>query len=161
VKSLKCGLKNLKSQQKERENFTGSQLDGGFGKRTVESPLYRSTIPDNNPENSSGEVSITMPQQMLLTQDRYVSSRAEAVVSIEKTITELQSIFRQLATLVAEQQEQIERIDHDVDLTGAHVNNAQNALITYYNNLSNNRWLMIKLFFVLFFFAVIFIIFFV
>ena len=55
------------------------------------------------------EVAIAMPQQVLLTQDRYLSSRADAVASIERTIGELQNIFRNLATLVAEQQEQIER----------------------------------------------------
>lgn len=158
---LEVRTENLKTQQKERETFTGSQLES-LGRRTAESPLYRPTTPEISEISSSGEVAITMPQQsLLLTQDRYITGRAEAVMSIEKTITELQSIFRQLATLVAEQQEQIERIDHDIDMTGSHVDGAQNALIKFYNNLSNNRWLMIKLFFVLLFFAVIFIVFFV
>jgi len=158
---LEVRTENLKTQQKERETFTGSQLES-LGRRTAESPLYRPTTPEISETSSSGEVAITMPQQsLLLMQDRYITNRAEAVISIEKTITELQSIFRQLATLVAEQQEQIERIDHDIDTTGSHVDGAQNALIKYYNNLSNNRWLMIKLFFVLLFFAMIFIVFFV
>ena len=44
-----------------------------------------------------------------MTSERYVSSRGEAVQNIERTITELQGIFSQLANLVAEQGELIER----------------------------------------------------
>jgi len=160
---LEIRTENLKAQQKEREHFTGTALSPNFAKRT-ESPLYRSPQSPIALEtyNGSGEVAINMPQQSLvLTQDRYLASRAEAVVNIEKTISELQSIFRQLANLVAEQQEAIDRIDKDVGLTEAHVSTAQSQLAQYYDKLRNNRWLMIKIFFVLIFFMIIFVIFFV
>lgn len=49
-----------------------------------------------------------MPQQTLL-HDRHIQSRADAVLSIERTIVELQGIFQQLAHLVAEQGEIIQR----------------------------------------------------
>jgi syntaxin 5 len=156
---LEIRTENLKAQQKDKENFTGSYLSPDFGKRTVESPLYK---PSYTTENSSNnEVVVDVPQQFLLSQDRFISSRSDAVANIEKTITELQLIFRQLASLVAEQQEQIERIDHDVDLTQGHVQKAQSALLSYLSSVSSNRWLMIKVFCVLIFFALIFIIFFV
>ncbi len=52
---------------------------------------------------------IPMPRMTMMTQERYLNSRTEAVLSIERIIEELSGIFQQLATLVAEQGEMIER----------------------------------------------------
>ena len=42
-------------------------------------------------------------------QDEYIQSRASAMENIESTIVELGSIFQELAHMVKEQEEQIER----------------------------------------------------
>jgi syntaxin 5 len=102
-----------------------------------------------------------MPTQMLLTQDRYFQSRSDAVAQIERTIGELQGIFRQLASLVADQHEQIERIDKDMEMTQRYTEGAQAQLLKYLDHISSNRWLAIKVFLVLIFFMIIFIVFFV
>ncbi|KAF8215970.1 t-SNARE [Mycena galopus ATCC 62051] len=54
-------------------------------------------------------------QQMQLVeqQDTYIQSRSTAIESIETTIAELGQIFTQLATMVAEQRETVQRIDAD------------------------------------------------
>lgn len=41
--------------------------------------------------------------------DNYIESRATAIESIESTIAELGNIFQQLATMVAEQRETVQR----------------------------------------------------
>jgi len=156
---------NLKSQQKEKENFTGS-MSPSFGKRAVESPLYRAAQSSQNSydSSSSGEVVIHMPQQqsqLMIPNRSYLQSRGEAVTNIERTITELQGIFSQLATLVQEQGELINRIDHDIDETSINTNRAQNELLKYLSSVSSNRWLIVKIFLVAIFFSVLFIIFFV
>jgi syntaxin 5 len=46
-------------------------------------------------------------------QDDYIQSRSTAIESIESTISELGSIFSQLAGMVAEQRETVQRIDAD------------------------------------------------
>lgn len=51
------------------------------------------------------------------------------------------------------------RIDDNMDESLANVEGASNALMKYLNRVSSNRWLMIKLFLVLIFFLVIFIVF--
>jgi len=132
-------------------------------RRTTDSPLYKSQSPlitfgDENP-NSSGEVAIQMPMEMVVADRR--GTRNEAVLSIERTIGELQGIFQQLANLVAEQGELIERIDHNVDNTVVNVDRAQNELLKYLSSVSSNRWLIVKLFLVLVVFVVLFIVFFV
>jgi syntaxin 5 len=50
-------------------------------------------------------------QQMLLVdqQDRRIETRSNAMETIESTIAELGGIFQQLATMVAEQRETIQR----------------------------------------------------
>jgi hypothetical protein len=46
-------------------------------------------------------------------QDNYIQSRSTAIESIESTIAELGQIFTQLAGMVAEQRETVQRIDAD------------------------------------------------
>jgi len=156
---------NLKNQQREKENFTGSQSPALSGKRTYESPLYKSHSSPQLSEGSNGtsgsEIIISMPQTALLTQERYASNRAEAVQSIEKILQELQGIFVTISNIVAEQGELVDRIDRDTEQTAINVNEAQNQLLKYMSNISSNRWLIVKMFLVLVFFVVLFIVFFV
>jgi len=46
-------------------------------------------------------------------QDDFIQSRSTAIESIESTISELGQIFSQLAGMVAEQRETVQRIDAD------------------------------------------------
>ncbi|XP_022929566.1 syntaxin-32-like [Cucurbita maxima] len=98
-------------------------------------------------------------QQMVPLQDTYMQSRAEALQNVESTIHELSNIFNQLATLVSEQGEIAIRIDENMDDTLSNVEGAQGALLKYLNSISSNRWLMIKIFFVLIFFLMVFLFF--
>ncbi|KAH7574200.1 hypothetical protein JRO89_XS03G0264700 [Xanthoceras sorbifolium] len=98
-------------------------------------------------------------QQMVPLQDTYMQSRAEALQNVESTIHELGNIFNQLATLVSQQGEIAIRIDENMDDTVANVEGAQGHLLKYLNSISSNRWLMIKIFFVLIFFLMIFLFF--
>ncbi|KAE9609208.1 hypothetical protein Lal_00020531 [Lupinus albus] len=98
-------------------------------------------------------------QEMVPLQDSYMQSRAEALHNVESTIHELSNIFNQLATLVSQQGEVAIRIDENMDDTLANVEGAQGALLKYLSSISSNRWLMIKIFFVLIFFLMVFLFF--
>ncbi|XP_021764477.1 syntaxin-32-like [Chenopodium quinoa] len=98
-------------------------------------------------------------QQMVPLQDTYMQSRAEALQNVESTIHELSNIFTQLATMVSQQGEIAIRIDENMEDTLANVEGAQNQLVRYYNSISSNRWLMIKIFFVLIVFLMFFLFF--
>ena len=84
-----------------------------------------------------------------LVQDNYIQSRSTAIESIESTIAELGQIFQQLATMVSEQRETVQRIDADTIDIASNVSGAQRELLKYYANISSNRWLMLKVFGVL------------
>lgn len=98
-------------------------------------------------------------QQLVPLQDSYMQSRAEALQNVESTIHELSNIFTQLATMVSQQGELAIRIDENMEDTLANVEGAQGQLVRYLNSISSNRWLMIKIFFVLIVFLMIFLFF--
>ncbi|ESW09079.1 hypothetical protein PHAVU_009G098500 [Phaseolus vulgaris] len=98
-------------------------------------------------------------QEVVPLQDSYMQSRTEALQNVESTIHELSNIFNQLATLVSQQGEVAIRIDENMDDSLANVEGAQGALLKYLNSISSNRWLMIKIFFVLIFFLMVFLFF--
>ncbi|KAH0614487.1 uncharacterized protein H6S33_000123 [Morchella sextelata] len=62
----------------------------------------------------------------------YISARSEAIEAIEKTITELGGIFSQLAQMVGEQSEMIQRIDHETEDVVANVEGGQRELLKYW-----------------------------
>jgi len=91
-----------------------------------------------------------------LSQDSYIQQRSTAIESIETTIAELGQIFTQLANMVAEQRETVQRIDADTHDIMSNVSGAQRELLKYYASISNNRWLMLKIFGVLIVFVSVF-----
>ncbi|CEH18319.1 SNARE protein SED5/Syntaxin 5 [Ceraceosorus bombacis] len=78
--------------------------------------------------------------------DAYMQQRSTAIESIESTISELGSIFGQLAHMVQEQGEMVTRIDADVEEVGLNVEGAQRELLKYLHHVSSNRMLMLKIF---------------
>jgi len=89
----------------------------------------------------------------------YHNSRAEAVQSVQKTIGELAQMFQKMAVMVTAQEDMIMRIDHDMDDTLDNVNQGQDHLLKYFNHISSNRMLIIKVFLILIFFVVFFCVF--
>jgi syntaxin 5 len=79
----------------------------------------------------------------------YIQQRSEAIESIERTINELGSIFGQLAGMVSEQSEMIQRIDANTEDVVDNVEGAQRELLKYWSRVSGNRWLVAKMFGVL------------
>lgn len=79
----------------------------------------------------------------------YIQQRGEAIEAIERTINELGGIFGQLAQMVSEQAEQIQRIDANTDDVVDNVEGAQRELMKYWSRVQGNRWLIAKMFGVL------------
>lgn len=100
-------------------------------------------------------------QQMVLydESDNYVQQRAETMQNIESTIVELGGIFQQLAHMVKEQDEMVERIDSNVQDAELNIEAAHSEILKYFQTVTKNRWLMIKIFGVLIFFFIFFIVF--
>jgi syntaxin 5 len=176
---LKTRMENVMASKSRTENFVSSVSSYGqssLDPSRTDSPLYatpssrsRSPRPGYKQNNAAaGDLLSLEPssssaltragpqseQQLLLMEEAqapntYIQQRGEAIDMIEKTISELGGMFTQLAQMVSEQGEQIQRIDADTEDVVENVQGAQRELMKYWNRVSGNRWLIAKMFGVL------------
>lgn len=100
-----------------------------------------------------------MQKRLIINEEEsYIRDRANAMQTVESTIVELGTMFNQLATMIKEQEEQIQRIDSNIEDVDINVSEAHTELLKYFQSVTSNRWLMIKIFFVLIVFFVVFIV---
>lgn len=156
---LELRTENMKAARERRGQFTsGASYQSG-------STAQMTTLLGRD-EAASSSVSIDMSaaqqqqQEMaLVSSNSYLEERADAVKNIESTIVELGQIFQQLATMIHEQGQQVQRIDESVMQAEVNVDAAHTELVKYFNSISSSRWLMLKIFGVLIFFFIVFVVF--
>mmetsp|Transcript_5291 Transcript_5291/g.5435 ORF Transcript_5291/g.5435 Transcript_5291/m.5435 type:complete len:342 (+) Transcript_5291:187-1212(+) len=142
---------------------TGNRTNsGGFPK----SPY--SQLPSEEPTNNQSASLSSLPvqpqysQQLLLAPpatQQYFEQREQAVTDIEKTIGELGTLFKRLATMITEQQELVERIDEDVESAISNADKAHTALLKTYEKVSSNKGLYMKLSAIIALFLIFFVLF--
>ena len=101
-------------------------------------------------------------QQLLLApiaETQYYDQREKAVSEVEKTIGELGTLFKRLATMISEQQEMVERIDEDVENSISNADRAHALLLKTYEKASSNRGLYFKILGILAVFVLFFVLF--
>uniref|UniRef100_A0A131YLY2 Syntaxin 5 n=1 Tax=Rhipicephalus appendiculatus TaxID=34631 RepID=A0A131YLY2_RHIAP len=168
---LEVRTENLKHQKSRREQFGShgvnaalppSAMGGGsvlladeYASQQGASGDFLAINMDEGPRHRQ----LQQQQQLLDEQDAYIQSRADTMASIESTIVELGSIFQQLAVMVKEQEEMVQRIDANVEDTSLNVEAAHSEILRYFQSVTSNRWLMIKVFAVLIVFFIIFVVF--
>jgi len=143
------------NQRPEDSMYNNSRQDSKGKSRALDGDLLALDMTAAEEGNNQGAAFMQM--QIMEQQDNYIQSRSTAIESIESTIAELGSIFSQLANMVAEQRETVQRIDADTMDIASNVSGAQKELLKYYASISNNRWLMMKVFGVLIVFFLLFI----
>ena len=173
---LEVRTKNIQASRSRTENFVSSvssKSQTALDNQRSDSPLYSmsgrrtpqqsgfqsggaSDLLTLEPSNPSplGRPSAQSDQQLLVMEEAqagnsYVQARGEAIDAIERTIGELGGIFGQLAQMVSEQSEMIQRIDANTDDVVDNVQGAQRELLRYWTRVSSNRWLIAKMFGVL------------
>ncbi|RKF73598.1 Integral membrane protein sed5 [Golovinomyces cichoracearum] len=159
---LEVRTKNIQASRARTENFVSS-ISAHVTPPPIQSssPLY-----NNASKNSNGVVQDLLSlspvgdQQLLMMEEAqpsntYIQQRGEAIEAIERTIGELGGIFGQLATMVSEQNEMIQRIDANTEDVVDNVQGAQRELLKYWSRVSGNRWLVAKMMGVLMIFFLI------
>ncbi|KAH8402964.1 hypothetical protein KR222_001530 [Zaprionus bogoriensis] len=171
---LEVRTENLKHQKTRRDQF--SQGPGPLAAHTVSPSTAKQGSLLLSEENQAVSIDMggsdttpllgppaRMQQQQQLAiydeSDSYVQQRAETMQNIESTIVELGGIFQQLAHMVKEQEEIVERIDTNVADAELNIEAAHGEILKYFQSVSKNRWLMIKIFGVLIFFFLFFVVF--
>jgi len=119
------------------------------------------TAPEGEEEDESVSMDVTpLIQQSATVQDEsYLTSRAEAMTTIESHIMELGEVFSQLSQMVTEHGQLVNRIDDNVRDAQENWNLGHQQLIRTWQNVSNNRWLAAKVAFILMFFMTFFVVF--
>ncbi|CAG7926947.1 unnamed protein product [Penicillium olsonii] len=171
---LEVRTKNIQASRTRTENFVSSvssKSQNALDTQRSDSPLYNpagrrtpqpgyqgnsSDLLTLEPSNPSplGRPSFQSDQQLIVMEEgessnTYVQARGEAIEAIERTISELGGIFGQLAQMVSEQSEMIQRIDANTEDVVDNVQGAQRELMKYWTRVSGNRWLVAKMFGVL------------
>ncbi|KAJ5624332.1 hypothetical protein N7510_000641 [Penicillium lagena] len=168
---LEVRTKNIQASRTRTENFVSSvssKSQTALDTQRSDSPLYNtsgrrtpqpgyqgnsSDLLSLDPSNPSplGRPSMQSDQQLLVMEEAqssnsYIQARGEAIEAIERTISELGGIFGQLAQMVSEQSEMIQRIDANTEDVVDNVQGAQRELMKYWTRVSGNRWLIAKMF---------------
>lgn len=127
-------------------------------------PERRSTLNESETKQSDALIDFgsqdQQQQQMIQpnnAQMDYIQSRSEAIESIESTIAELGQIYQNFAAVLAGQREMVQRIDDNVVDMEMNVDGAHSQLAKYYQNISSNRGLMLKMFGVILIFFLAFV----
>jgi len=172
---LEVRTENLKESRSRQQQFSQSAVTtslpqsavNGFHSGSV--LLGAANAIEDDAKASAGDTIISMDgiqpsdqrqgQLMLHGDTEYLQDRANTMQSIESTIVELGGIFQQLAHMIKEQEEVMLRIDANVEETQAQVELGHTELLKYFKSVTSNRWLMVKIFGVLIFFFIFFVIF--
>ncbi|KAJ2804874.1 Integral membrane protein SED5 [Coemansia guatemalensis] len=152
---VKLGVRN----RRRNEPIAVNAIDSPLYQAERRMPEPQSYVHSGSAAENEDFVALSLPEmgeasdsQMLLMQSdqqSYLDSRSEAITSIESTISELGSIFQQLAHMVTEQRDVVQRIDANVESVDTNISAAQTELLKYYTNISSNRWLIVKIFMII------------
>eukprot|EP01039_Chlorochromonas_danica_P001021 gene1021-1107_t len=146
-KSLLSPVRDLERLQRAKQEQQG----GGDGPLTRRSkgplPSPYSLDPENNIAWSRSQEQQAQQQLLLepIATTQYYEAREQAVSEVERTIGELGQLFHRLSTMLAQQQELVERIDEDVENAVSNTQNARDALMKAYESVSSNRAMYFKI----------------
>ncbi|KAF9109013.1 cis-Golgi t-SNARE syntaxin [Mortierella sp. AM989] len=141
------------SQHQHQQSYSNGSADvdpyssSSVHRRKGRADGYNGQQQYEDDSESAGPASMLFQQQQQAPHvEQYVQNRSTAIEAVESTLQELGGIFQQLAQMVAEQRDTIQRIEANADDIELNINEAQNQLLRYYRNISSDRWLMIKIF---------------
>ncbi|XP_025418485.1 syntaxin-5 [Sipha flava] len=166
---LEIRTKNLKHAKSRRDQFSPDNNLVTLSDSSALVPRHNSILMSSNQcainmDNNDNQDRLQVTQQTQAmavydNTDQYLYSRAETMQNIESTIVELGGIFQQLAHMVKEQEEMVERIDTNVQDAELSIEAAHSQILRYFQSVTSNRWLMIKIFGILIFFFIFFVVF--
>lgn len=150
--ALEVRSNTMEDQNKRRQLYAAG---GG----AASNPFAQRQRPSGNPDDIEGGGGGGGASMAMSVERGYTNSRAEAVMSVQRTIGELGQMFQKMAVMVSAQEEMIQRIDTDVTETAHNIDKAQENLLAFWHHISSNRMLIMKVFLILIFFVVFFVVF--
>jgi len=153
--TLEQRTQNLRSQQERRQKVTGSRHS------TVQTPVFQPEFGMFNEKEEFNDSEVVIPVPLMQSyEDTLILQRVDDVKEIEEQMKKVHAVFQKLAEYVQMQGETIRRIEDRIDETVEHSQAAHVQLLRAYENLSNDRKMMLKGFGLLLFFIFAFLLFF-
>mmetsp|Transcript_12405 Transcript_12405/g.18550 ORF Transcript_12405/g.18550 Transcript_12405/m.18550 type:complete len:301 (+) Transcript_12405:54-956(+) len=146
-KILKARTKNIKRQQKRAAQY---------GTTTTSFQPTQQVMPTYKPIDGGEQ---QQQQTAMVTEDKssidIIVERTTEIKNIEKEIVNLNTMFVQLAETVKMHAELTDRIDTNITAAEHNAKETQFQLSRYFQRISSNRGLILKMFFVLVIFLII------
>ena len=120
-------------------------INSGGGQPSSQNNTHATSISVNNYQ--AGYHSDFQTQQYYFKND--TSQRRSEAVQAAKTISTISSMWSQMTSLIAQQDEMLPSIEDNVFQAEVHINKGQNELLKYWQTVSSERALILKLFGVL------------
>jgi syntaxin 5 len=160
---LEIRTANMKEQKSRRDQYSMQDLLLPSSDSPLYNPEKKSTPQGSSDHDTVIDLGGIQQSQALMTSNsvanmEYLESRSQAIDSIEATIAELGQIYQNFAQVLAGQREMVQRIDDNIMDMQVNVEGAHNQLLKYYQSISSNRTLMLKMFAVLIVFFMAFIV---
>uniref|UniRef100_A0A7S0GM38 t-SNARE coiled-coil homology domain-containing protein n=1 Tax=Amorphochlora amoebiformis TaxID=1561963 RepID=A0A7S0GM38_9EUKA len=149
---LALRTKNLQAQASRRKRY-GDARHLSLRKREVNS------FGKLGPEGKTHSQLMIQEQQRSKANEEYLMSRAETVQDIERMLNELGGIYEKVLNMVQAQGEVALNIHDNLVETKENMDSGVLELQKLYESVSSNRWLILKVFFVLILFAIFFTVF--
>lgn len=156
--TLEMRSRNIQQQTARHEMFAGPSSSSNYMNNQPSINMAPNNYA-NTPVLMDFNHQQQQQQQLLMNDQIDVSERADKMHLIESTIVELGTVFNQLAHMVQTQGETITRIDMNISDTAGNVEAAHDALLSYFASINSNRWLILKVFGILFVFFILFVMF--
>ncbi|GAW82247.1 syntaxin 5 [Plasmodium gonderi] len=140
---------HIKKQVNRRKMYSYTTTESTFSNEN-----YKFTPISDIDIESGQQQTLQMPER-----SSYLHSRADAMENIQRVIGDLAQMFQKVATMVTQQDQMIQRIDEDIDVSLYNTMEGQNYLLSYFNRLTSTRTLILQIFACIFILIVFFVLF--
>lgn len=156
-KFLQSQAELIGALERRRIQLTGNHVNN---KKSHNEFMY-TPLPNDDDDVIDINVSVSTQATMSkTTSNQYYQDRTSAVQGIEKTLGDVASMFTRLGQMVYEQRSMIDRLDNNTDISMSNIEKGTKELTEIQRDVRGNRGLIIKIFFILIFTAVVYILFF-
>ncbi|GMH94739.1 hypothetical protein TrVE_jg11061 [Triparma verrucosa] len=154
--------------EKEGGGFGGSAPNSGGNSRVMQSPLFANPPPRpaNNTEDNSlrrrggnqqqDDMLLQEQQQQQQLEEKPKYSRMDEAHKVEKTLSELTTMFSSLSNLIMSQGETITKIEDDTAYASLEIDSGGAEIQKLYSRTKGNRGIIIKTFAILILLLIIF-----
>eukprot|EP01130_Rhizamoeba_saxonica_P016852 TRINITY_DN7870_c0_g1_i1.p1 TRINITY_DN7870_c0_g1~~TRINITY_DN7870_c0_g1_i1.p1 ORF type:complete len:294 (-),score=75.63 TRINITY_DN7870_c0_g1_i1:13-894(-) len=150
--ALEIRTKNLASQQERRKKVTGKTRSGP-------SPMFQPAFDMyDNFDEEGGELALTTIP-LIEAQDDLIVQERDAVREIAGQLMEVRTLFERLTDIVAQQHEQVERLEDNIHDVHRDAEKSVGNLVNYLSKISGDRriYMSVGIVLVIFFIAMLFV----